>query len=271
MTELSIITLCHALSNLTHHRCTLVENSTTCRCTGNMITPSKLVLILYVIISFVLITKVSSPAVTVAPSSNIMFSEVLLIFFVLSIWLSTIGFCLHQYKSLRRLETQVHYCVNRKDPLNIGDIKIVAREQDSIIYKKKRYSTLLDTQMNAEKLKSMQYVQQYLPKTSLKTIPSALSILIHSRDDLTASIPLATISRYHSSTNIPSNKSQELIDYIEQDSSQQNWKIPTVSRAGKSLLLLSDESKFIRFFLSFFSRKWSIFYCSECSSYLNSR
>ena len=52
----------------------------------------------------------------------------------MSIWLSAIGFCLNQYKSLRRLETQVHYCVNRKDPLNIGDIKIVAREQDSIIW-----------------------------------------------------------------------------------------------------------------------------------------
>jgi hypothetical protein len=74
--------------------------------------------------------------VGVNTSTDMMLSEVCLIFFVLGIWLSAIGFCLNQYKSLRRLETQVHYCVNRKDPLNIGDIKIVTREQDSIIYKK---------------------------------------------------------------------------------------------------------------------------------------
>ncbi len=68
---------------------------------------------------------------------DIMLSEVVLIFFVLAIWLSAIGFCLNQYKSLRRLETQVHYGVSRKDPLNIGDIKIVKREQDSITMQKK--------------------------------------------------------------------------------------------------------------------------------------
>ena len=118
-----------------------------------------------------------------------MLSEVFLIFFVLAIWLSAIGFCLNQYKSLRRLETQVHYCVSRKDPVNIGDIKIVKREQDSIIYKKKRYSTLLDTHINPNDLKAMHYVQQYLPKNT------SLSALVMHRDDLsptTDTIPLST-------------------------------------------------------------------------------
>ncbi|CAF1424691.1 unnamed protein product [Didymodactylos carnosus] len=92
-------------------------------------------------------------------SSDIMLSEVILIFLVLTIWLSAIGFCLHQYKTLRRLETQVHYCVSRKDPQNIGNIKIVAREQDSIIYKKKRYSTTSDTKINRDK-------SHYIPTTT---------------------------------------------------------------------------------------------------------
>jgi hypothetical protein len=41
MVELTIITLCQALSNLTHNRCNLVENSNTCRCIGDIIYPSK--------------------------------------------------------------------------------------------------------------------------------------------------------------------------------------------------------------------------------------
>ncbi len=125
-------------------------------------------------------------------------SEVFLIFFVLGLWLSAIGFCLNQYKSLRRLETQVHYCVNRKDPLNIGEIKIVTREQDSIIYKKKRYSTLLDTNIDDDDLKAMHYVKEYLPRNFR---PSAISALVVGRDDLTGNIPLSVTVPvpYHSS------------------------------------------------------------------------
>jgi hypothetical protein len=41
MGELTIITLCQVLSNLTHNRCNLVENSNTCRCIGDIIHPSK--------------------------------------------------------------------------------------------------------------------------------------------------------------------------------------------------------------------------------------
>jgi hypothetical protein len=42
MGELTIVTLCQALSNLTSNRCNLVENSNTCRCAGDVISPSKL-------------------------------------------------------------------------------------------------------------------------------------------------------------------------------------------------------------------------------------
>jgi hypothetical protein len=42
MGELTIVTLCQALSNLTSNRCNLVENSNTCRCVGDVISPSKL-------------------------------------------------------------------------------------------------------------------------------------------------------------------------------------------------------------------------------------
>ncbi|CAF0826337.1 unnamed protein product, partial [Didymodactylos carnosus] len=100
-------------------------------------------------------------------SSDIMFSEVMLIFLVLAIWLSAIGFCLHQYKTLRRLETQVHYCVSRKDPKNIGNIKIVAREQDSIIYKKKRYSTMQDNKINVDTLHYIRYIPTTIDKNIL--------------------------------------------------------------------------------------------------------
>ena len=41
MSELTIVTLCHALSNLTHNRCTLVDNFNTCRCIGELISLSK--------------------------------------------------------------------------------------------------------------------------------------------------------------------------------------------------------------------------------------
>lgn len=148
-----------------------------------------------------------------------MTSEVVLIFFVLGLWLSAIGFCLNQYKSLRRLETQVHYCVNRKDPLNIGEIKIVAREQDSIIYKKKRYSTLLDTQIDDGELKKMHYVQEYLPNNH-QPVSSTLSALVVGRDDLTSSIPLATtynpIGHSITSTYIPLTTHTELAEEQQQ-------------------------------------------------------
>ena len=151
-------------------------------------------------------------------------SEVFLIFFVLGLWLSAIGFCLNQYKSLRRLETQVHYCVNRKDPLNIGDIKIVAREQDSIIYKKKRYSTVLDTHIDHDDLKAMHYVKEYLPKTFIPLPPSAVSALVVSRDDLIANVPLSTTvpTTYNlsglstTSTHIPLTTHNELAEEQQQ-------------------------------------------------------
>ena len=129
-------------------------------------------------------------------------SEVVLIFFVLGIWLSAIGFCLNQYKSLRRLETQVHYYGGRKDPLNIGDIKIVAREQDSIIYKKKRYSTVLDTHVNHNDLKNMHYVQQYLPRAS-SIAPAGIAALVLNRDDLVGSIPLSGTAAPSYNSSIP--------------------------------------------------------------------
>ena len=153
-----------------------------------------------------------STTVVVDSSSNIMLSEVCLILFVLAVWLSAIGFCLNQYKSLRRLETQVHYCVSRKDPLNIGDIKIVAREQDSIIYKKKRYSTMPTAHINPEDLKSMHYVQQYLPKSSMKTMPSTLSALVVSRDDLTSTVPLSSTIGFHSAINISLTTHDETLE-----------------------------------------------------------
>ncbi|CAF1152515.1 unnamed protein product [Adineta ricciae] len=174
MADLTVATLCQVLANITRNRCTFVETSNTCRCIDSLMSPR--------------------PANTVSSAPNIMLSEVFLIFFVLALWLSAIGFCLNQYKSLRRLETQVHYCGNRKDPLNIGDIKIVEREQDSIIYKKKRYSTVLDTHINSEDLRSMHYVKEYLPKSVLtpKIPSSAVTALVFSREELTANVPLAT-------------------------------------------------------------------------------
>lgn len=140
-----------------------------------------------------------------------MSSEVFLIFFVLAIWLSAIGFCLNQYKSLRRLETQVHYCVNRKDPLNIGEIKIVAREQDSIIYKKKRYSTLVDTHINPEDLKSIHYVQQYLPKNPMKLSPP-LSNSGPNQDDLMDNTPFSTMIGFNSPNNTLLTTHQETVE-----------------------------------------------------------
>ncbi|CAF2521070.1 unnamed protein product [Rotaria sp. Silwood2] len=192
MSDLTIVALCQVLANLTHNRCHLLENSNTCRCVDDIID--------------------SKPTTVVSTAPDIMLSEVLLIFFVLIIWLSAIGFCLNQYKSLRRLETQVHYCVNRKDPLNIGDIKIVTREQDSIIYKKKRYSTAPDSHINRDELKTMQYVKEYLPKkitttSSTTTTTTTTGVLVVSRENLTANIPVSTtISLYNppgSLTQIP--------------------------------------------------------------------
>ncbi|CAF3816160.1 unnamed protein product [Rotaria sordida] len=194
MGELTMIALCQILSNFTHNRCYLVENSNTCRCIGD-------------------VSNSISPTVVVSTAPDIMSSEVFLIFFVLAIWLSAIGFCLNQYKSLRRLETQVHYCVNRKDPLNIGDIKIVTREQDSIIYKKKRYSTLLGTHVNHNDLKTLHYVQQYLPKNSVKTMPTTLSTVAINHDNFSDNIPLSTVVGLSSSTNIPLSTHQEINEY----------------------------------------------------------
>lgn len=216
MGDLTIVTLCHALANITRNRCYLVENSLTCRCVDDAI-GSK-----------------ATNVVSTAP--EIMMSEVFLIFFVLGLWLSAIGFCLNQYKSLRRLETQVHYCVNRKDPLNIGEIKIVAREQDSIIYKKKRYSTVLDTHIDNNDLKAMHYIKEYLPKT-IKTQTSSLAALVISRDDLTANIPLSstTTHTYHtanslsSPTHVPLTVHNESPEEQQQQSEQEPLSAPPLS------------------------------------------
>ncbi len=194
----------------------------------------------------------------VNPAPDIMTSEVILIFFVLGLWLSAIGFCLNQYKSLRRLETQVHYCVNRKDPLNIGEIKIVAREQDSIIYKKKRYSTVLDTHIDNDDLKAMHYVQEYLPK-NLKTPRSALAALVITRDDLISNVPLSTITPtvYNSSgplissPHTPLSTHNELAEeqplsappssvtsfvLFETDINKPNGRMAFVHRTGKKMI-----------------------------------
>lgn len=193
MAELTIAALCQVLTNITHNRCTFVENSNTCRCADAFMGASTSIsLSVRACVTFAF----AEPAAAVGSAPSIMTSEVCLIFFVVAIWLSAIGFCLHQYKSLRRLETQVSYCGNRKDPLNIGDIKIVEREQDSIIYKKKRYSTVLDTHINPEDLKAMHYVQEYLPKSATGSRKSSAGIaaLVVSRDDLAGSVPLTVLA-----------------------------------------------------------------------------
>ncbi|CAF1484694.1 unnamed protein product [Adineta steineri] len=154
-----------------------------------------------------------SPVVVGSTAPDIMLSEIILILFVLAIWLSAIGFCLNQYKSLRRLETQAHYCIDRKDPLNIGDIKIVAREQDSIIYKKKRYSTLLDPNLTHPNLQAMHYVQQYLPKRPITTTAPTLSALVIDENDLTCKIPLSATTGFHSSLHTPLNTHDEETEY----------------------------------------------------------
>jgi hypothetical protein len=187
MSDLTILTLCQALANITNNRCNLVENSNTCRCVDDAMSLSMIIRRF----SFVFYFLFLEPTTIISPAPDIMLSEVFLIFFVLALWLSAVGFCLNQYKSLRRLETQVNYYGNRKDPLNIGDIKIVAREQDSIIYKKKRYSTALETHIDPNDLKAMQYVKEYFPR-NVPTIPSsAVAALVVSRNDLTANIPLS--------------------------------------------------------------------------------
>jgi hypothetical protein len=170
---------------------------------------------------------------TTAP--DIMFSELMLILFVLALWLSAIGFCLNQYKSLRRLETQVHYCVTRKDPLNIGDIKIVTREQDSIIYQKKRYSTLLDTHINHSQLKTMRYVHQYMPNTTLKNIPSTLSALVIDRNSLTCRIPLVETARFDSSMNIPLSTHDEAMEDASLSMFNDDQEMSTLDRRVTSL------------------------------------
>lgn len=165
-----------------------------------------------------------------------------LIFFVLALWLSAIGFCLNQYKSLRRLETQVHYCVSRKDPLNIGEIKIVAREQDSIIYQKKRYSTALDPQIDANRLRAMHYVHHYLPKTGLKAIPSAVSILVTNREnDHLDQVKFYQANDISVSSNSQSSRPRESVD--EQSISDMNAdlsskfpyrRVPSIEKQSKT-------------------------------------
>ena len=41
MNDLTIVVLCQVLSNLTHNRCILIENSNTCRCVGDVVNQSK--------------------------------------------------------------------------------------------------------------------------------------------------------------------------------------------------------------------------------------
>jgi hypothetical protein len=235
MGDLTIVTLCQALANITHNRCYYVENSNTCRCVDDMMGPSMKNLF----IGNIYFLFIESTAV-VSTAPDIMMSEVFLIFFVLGLWLSAIGFCLNQYKSLRRLETQVHYCVNRKDPLNIGEIKIVAREQDSIIYKKKRYSTLLDTHIDHDDLKAMHYVQEYLPK-NLRVLPSALAALVVSREDLTANVPLSVPvpTSYNSSGLLTSSIHSPLTTHKELAEEQQPVSAPPSSL--KSFVLFNTD------------------------------
>ncbi len=195
------------------------------------------------LLSFLCIYLVSSKGDISTSAPDIMLSEVFLIFFVLAIWLSAIGFCLNQYKSLRRLETQVHYCVNRKDPLNIGEIKIVEREQDSIIYKKKRYSTALDTHISPQELNAMHYVEQYLPKNTIKKCPSAISALVLNRDDLLNTTPLSTATRFDSSNNIALTTYHETSEYqksrayskTDMESNRYNLNISHIQRTGKNI------------------------------------
>jgi hypothetical protein len=192
-------------------------------------------------IFFILLWLEPIPVIGAAP--DIMMSEVLLIFFVLGLWLSAIGFCLNQYNSLRRLETQVHYCSNRKDPLNIGEIKIVAREQDSIIYKKTRYSTLLDTHIGDDQLKTMHYVEEYLPK-NLKPPPSVLANLVVSREDLTSNIPLSRrlSTFYNSSEFLRSSPFIPLNPHNQLAKEQQALSVPPLSLTS-SVLVETDINK----------------------------
>ncbi|CAF3520327.1 unnamed protein product [Rotaria socialis] len=226
MSDLAIITLCQALANITHNRCHLIENSNTCRCIDNIID--------------------QRPSAVVSTAPHIMLSEAILIFFVLALWFSAIGFCLNQYKSLRRLETQVHYCANRKDPLNIGDIKIVAREQDSIIYKKARYSTALETHINRDELKSMQYVKEYLPKNA--SISLAMEVLSGSGEDLTSSMPVSTTTTtlYSPSGFLTSTPYVPLSTHNELVEEQQSLSAPPPSLES-FVSLETDTNQFINY------------------------
>ncbi|CAF4893044.1 unnamed protein product, partial [Rotaria socialis] len=78
-------------------------------------------------------------------------------------------------------------------------------EQDSIIYKKKRYSTLLDTHVNTEELKNINYVQQYLPKNPLPTIPSTLSNSAINQVDLPDNTPVSIVVGFNSTNTTPSS------------------------------------------------------------------
>ena len=209
MIDLTVVSVCRILSNLTNHQCYLVESSTVCRCTVDFSNLSKSILCFKTFLIQIVIYLASSKSV-VHEATNIVLSEVFLIFFVLAIWLSSIGFCLNQYKSLRRLETQVHYCVNRKDPLNIGTIKIVAREQDSIIYKKKYYSTTHDTH---EPLKDLHYVQQYSPNNSMQTIPSMLPTLVLNQDEFKNTVSPSATDEFTLATNIPLSTHPQVTAY----------------------------------------------------------
>jgi hypothetical protein len=185
------------------------------------------------------------PAAIVSTPPDVMFSEVLLIFFVLGLWLSAIGFCLNQYKSLRRLETQVHYCTNRKDPLNIGDIKIVAREQDSIIYKKKRYSTVADTHVNPDDLKRLHYVQQYLPK-SLSNGTSDVTGLAFNYDDCLDETPLSTTSTQIMSHALPTASHMPLSTHDELAEDQLTAITTAASSSISSISFETNPNRFDR-------------------------
>jgi hypothetical protein len=55
MSDLTIVTLCQALANITHNRCHLVENSNTCRCVDDIMGPSMTIFVLFSFRKFLLL------------------------------------------------------------------------------------------------------------------------------------------------------------------------------------------------------------------------
>jgi len=47
MGDLTIVTLCQVLANITNNRCNLVENSNTCRCVDSIMEPSMRIFYLF--------------------------------------------------------------------------------------------------------------------------------------------------------------------------------------------------------------------------------